>query len=1418
MSSSPPLQQRLRQSYQRDEWQNILHFIFPDGSLKLFSTPQALAASQAFVKSTLQIGNIELPDGNIIALLEVETTSQVQLARNRVALRNFVSHFIDEAGASAVMAIFHQEKSKDWRLTYAARQTIIDEDTFEINTVETAPRRFTFLLGEGEPCRTAAERFATLIGKGKNLTLADVEKSFSVEALSKEFFAKYNEHYDQFLAELTSSSRIADTRTRFGIGLEETEEAQSTADKPIRDFAKKLLGRLIFLHFLQKKGWLHGPADTTDWSTGDKDFLRTYLTLAEAAGKRESFHSAYLAPLFFEALNTDRPGQIFPLTGTRMPYLNGGLFDPEPEPLRTLDLPAQLFAELFSFFSEYNFTIDENDPEDHEVGIDPEMLGHIFENLLEDNKDKGAYYTPKVIVSYMCRQSLLRYLESHLGKNEHLTRLCEIHEPGDLREKGNWCGANAKRIATLLEDVKICDPAIGSGAFPIGMLNEIVHLRTLLNNELNDPAERAKLKKSIIQNSIHGVDLDSGAVDIARLRFWLALVVDEETPSPLPNLDYKIMQGNSLLESFQGIDLSQIHAAPDPHVFQLKTILGSPQHEFNLLDEKQTEFREQQKAKQDDLLESTRAYFAARKPERKAQLRAAIDQKVIEHIAHCIAGDLEKTEALADQQAKIAAGKLPKTKGWSEKKSEKTLLALHAAITRLKNVRRQLEQTTRQPERPFFLWHLLFRDVFEQGGFDIVIANPPYVRQELIKEQKPLIEAEGYTTYTGTADLLVYFYERAIQLLKPKGVLTFITSNKFYRAGYGEILRSHLAENLTLHTLIDFRDAPVFNGVIAYASILIGQKEPAPANHSAAALSWDQAKPAAVLPLEIAKAFPVAQSSLTPEAWRLVSPAENKLLTKICSFDGSLKDRNCHVRRGLTTGLNEAFVLTESDVIGLMPLSREEQNIIKPFKKGKSLGRWNIPSENLWCLQIESSNNKKHPWSDSANPWDDFKTTYPKVAEHFESLKEKTDSKGTRLWDRLLNRDDQGHFFWELRSCKYWNEFNLPKITSTKVSKEPTFAIDTSNSLLANTAYFFSPTEDCEVILALFNSKVFHFYALHRFVEKEGGFFEVQPEPLEEFPIPSATVSEKTRLSALATQCAAAVAAGDSATLAAREHEINQLVYRLFHLTPQEIALVESSVGNSPAIKVPASNQGEVYPPAHKSLVWNTVKKLTKKTSYVSLNAVKSELARTSSEKPEDKTLLKALSEAMAEGIVHDAGRGWYSGIVAPAILDDSHIRELADSLSMRFPFLPHYLWSTLQLNPWMHHLSGKGIQFLHIDAEGEQDVADFLRAAGWDVLVNPTAKTANRLVPGPKSLVLRTVRREIDGDSPLTVSTVLVDALLENGRLNFMDEAERKEMSRRLMQEKRIDFAALHSRLKNHKKTIDDLIGDKNSGIISEF
>lgn len=1160
--ASLTIQQRLRQTYERQDWQHMLHDLFPDGSLKLFSSPQTLSASQEFVKSTQQIGTIDLPDGNTIALLEVETTDQVKLTRNRVGLRNFVASFIDEAGAAAVLAVFHQSHSPDWRLTYAARRTILDEETLDIATIETAPRRFTFVLGPNEPCKTAAARLATVLEKKADaLTLTDVEKAFSVEKLSKEFFEKYQQHYEAFLAELLSPQRAADTRKRFGISIEETEEAQSKADKPVRDFTKKLLGRLIFLAFLQRKGWLHAPAATTDWSQGDKDFLRTYYYLAESSGKIDTFHSASLAPLFFEALNTERPGHLFPLTGTRMPYLNGGLFEPDPAALQSIDFPPALFRDLFSFFGEYNFTIDENDPEDHEVGIDPEMLGHIFENLLEDNKDKGAYYTPKVIVSYMCRQSILRYLETHLGQHEALTRLCEIHEPGDLREKGNWCVAHAKRIATLLENVKICDPAIGSGAFPIGMLNEIVHLRTLLNAELNDPAARAELKKNIIANCIHGVDLDSGAVDIARLRFWLALVVDEETPSPLPNLDYKIMQGNSLLESFRGISLCDIH---EEETKKLTIPLGLNQSELDIFSSAQLEMRETQTKTKRDLQESMSSYFAARTPEKKAELRALIDRTVIEHIRHYFEITLGEKIVEHDQQENDWAEKRRRAPQWNPPAAA---LKRHAGrakhLASLRDSLKHLAEIQHQAERPYFLWHLLFRDVFEDGGFDIVIANPPYVRQELIKEQKPLLEQEGYQTFTGTADLLVYFYERATTLLKPHGVLTFITSNKFYRADYGEKLRGYLSENLTLHTIIDFGEAPIFNGVAVDATVLIGQKETAPASHQVSALCWNFSKPAAALPLEIAKAFPVAQSTLTPDGWRLVSPAVQNLLAKLRERGTPLGEYvNGRFYRGILTGFNEAFVIDGKKRAELIAADPKSEEIIKPFLRGRDVKRWQATHADLWLIKIESSANVDHPWKATSKPWDKFCETYPAIGRHFESLKNINDKDGISFWKRMTDRDDQGTHFWELRSCGYWQEFKEPKIGYADIGTTLKAFYSDSEFIFANTIYFIpSVTPDLHSIL-LSNTLTFVWKNLFQSLGDpfDGGRTRFFSESMQYLPISPANAADKIRLTELAEACAAATARQDSATLSILEAEINQIVYRLFALTSEEIALIESSL------------------------------------------------------------------------------------------------------------------------------------------------------------------------------------------------------------------------------------------------------------------
>ena len=332
------------------------------------------------------------------------------------------------------------------------------------------------------------------------------------------------------------------------------DKIRDREEKPIRDYVKKLLGRIVFLHFLQKKGWLGVPAGK-EWGEGDRDFmLKLFKNATE--GQKENFLDDIMEDLFSEGLDHNRSdrGDLYDtkvegFRNCRIPYLNGGLFERDNRDKKPNHFPASYFDGLLTMLSQYNFTIDENDPNDAEVGVDPEMLGRIFENLLEDNKDKGAFYTPKEIVQYMCRESLIAYLQTD-QREEDKECICQFVTTHDAELLGDLKEA----IDQKLIDVKICDPAIGSGAFPMGLLRELFFCRSAIEPNIVENA--ANIKRHIIQNNIYGVDIERGAVDIARLRFWLALIVDEKSPEALPNLDFKIMQGNSLLEQYRGADLS----------------------------------------------------------------------------------------------------------------------------------------------------------------------------------------------------------------------------------------------------------------------------------------------------------------------------------------------------------------------------------------------------------------------------------------------------------------------------------------------------------------------------------------------------------------------------------------------------------------------------------------------------------------------------------------------------------------------------------------------------------------------------------------------------------------------------------------------------------------------------------------------
>ena len=548
------IRQILESPYDRSIWKNFLQTQFTNNKLNAEDRKISLS-DNPISKECVSLGFYEIDDYTKIGIFEIELSPKVNLARNRVQLRNLLKDITKQmAGA---MVVFVQ--GEQWRFSYISKRKFHNKETNTIEDKETAPKRYTYLFGKGEKALTAAQNFDKLIQKQKGnlydlLSLDDFEDAFSVDKLGKEFFKNYKEIYEDFVEYITGYRYVKKgskwTKTQVHEPHFDFHDIFKGDSKAVRDFFKRMMGRIVFLYFIQKKGWMAVPKNE-NWDKGNPDYL---YQLFKNAQYKELFYSDYLVPLFFDTLNN--PDSENEQNDLRFPYLNGGLFDKSQDFLYDkLALPSAIFDKLFDTFNRYNFTIYEDAPDEHTVAVDPEMLGHIFENLLEDNKDKGAFYTPKEIVHYMCKESLKAYLlaKEDLDATENSiaqSALENIILQQELsKDELKYADKYAYKIIDALDHVKICDPAIGSGAFPMGLLQEIFNAQVYLQElkGFTKAKSDAEIKKHIIEESIYGVDIDEGAVDIARLRFWLSLVVDEPKPQPLPNLSFKIVCANTLI-------------------------------------------------------------------------------------------------------------------------------------------------------------------------------------------------------------------------------------------------------------------------------------------------------------------------------------------------------------------------------------------------------------------------------------------------------------------------------------------------------------------------------------------------------------------------------------------------------------------------------------------------------------------------------------------------------------------------------------------------------------------------------------------------------------------------------------------------------------------------------------------------------
>lgn len=753
----------IESKYNRQNWQALLSDIFRN-KVKFWETPLQVPVDEKMARNAIYIGKITLADNRVIAIYEVELSDSVIIERNRAGIRNLLLSSWRGMGCSGAFMFCFRQNEAVLRFSYVSESFAFTEDD-SLTKESTDTKRFTYLLGEGHRSRTAIMQFEDL--KKSALDLKAITKAFSVEALSDLFFKEYKKQYEDIIEFITGKRmvKVANKWEEQVTGQPCREIMQefsqfTDAEKAVRDYVKKLMGRLVFIQFLQKKGWM-GCSAGESWNDGDKEFVQNLF--ANTAHKN-TFVDDVLEPLFND-INTKRTGDITSSpnvgTGIKIPYLNGGLFEKDDYDKTKFALPAKFMKNLLDFFASYNFTIDENDPDDAEIGVDPEMLGRIFENLLEDNKDKGAFYTPKEIVLYMCRESLIAYLQTDVNDEQTkdaIRQFVTTYDAAVLSEELK------ESVDQKLKDVKICDPAIGSGAFPMGMLRELYACRKAI--EGIDDEIAVSIKTHIIQNNIYGVDIEKGAVDIARLRFWLALIVDEKNPHALPNMDFKIMQGNSLLEQYEGVVLSGMSLNEQK---EKKTKKGQSWQATLAFDEKYA---------LDNIQHAIKEYYLTDDHKSKLNLRSIINENVRSYI-------INLKGCTADVQRKIE--KLP------------------------------------IPNNLFFLWHIYFKEVFDKGGFDIVIGNPPYIDSETMVKVMPKereLYAKTFACASGNWDMFIIFIEFSISMLKENGIFSNIIPNKLIAAKYGVELRKYLSNKHVLE-IRDYSRIDVFEDAAVYPITIV---------------------------------------------------------------------------------------------------------------------------------------------------------------------------------------------------------------------------------------------------------------------------------------------------------------------------------------------------------------------------------------------------------------------------------------------------------------------------------------------------------------------------------------------------------------------------------------------------------------------
>ncbi len=866
------------------------------------------------IKTYKRIGQYQAADKNVLDILIVNVKRDNTLERARTLQRNFIARHLKQRNHEAALVAFHTDGYDDWRFSLVKMDFNLNKTRVEI---ELSPaKRYSFLVGANERSHTAQSQFQKILTEIPSPTLNDIEQAFNIETVTREFFLEYR---NLFIRTKQALDKVIENdpkvRAEFSAKGGSASGGDSKAVNSV-DFSKKLLGQIIFLYFLQKKGWF-GVERDSDWGTGSKKFLRELFE--KRHGDYKNFFNDILEPLFYFALRIDRShdDHYYDRFNCKIPFLNGGLFDPigNYDWVHTdINLPNELFSNkhktkegdlgdgILDIFDRYNFTVIEDEPLEKEVAIDPELLGKAYEKfnairpdnfneyikVLKSgkkgeenkfNKQYGVYYTPREIVHYMCRESLINYLASEFSDRtdayqkisteqldafgnttrkgqlaleseykpnpfipkediEIFINICEMfnENEAEVEFKGKETKTyqhklpesirkNAKLIDEKLADILICDPAVGSGAFPVGMMHEIVSARNILSIFIKDKFRTIyKFKRECIEKSLYGVDIDSGAVEIAKLRLWLSLVVDEDDfkeIKPLPNLDYKIVKGNSLI------------AFPDGIV-------------KNVAIEKEIESLKEK-------------YFSITDVNEKRKLKADIELNFAKLI--------ESAKQFSDKVIDIS-----------------------------------------------FDLKIFFSEVFHlKGGFDIIIANPPY-GSDIPEKEKEYLKKKHVNIIERIRNSFLYFLGEAYCLIKNKGVVCFILPNELLFQIYMTKARRYFLNSSRFLFAINLGE-DVFDAIVPTAVVALTKSKSD--NYLIPVADFRTANLEELSKLLVTSNFPqISHKSIlaSPNSAFSFDANTTSLINRISEISEPLEKFCDDVANGISTSCDEVYIVSSEFV------------------------------------------------------------------------------------------------------------------------------------------------------------------------------------------------------------------------------------------------------------------------------------------------------------------------------------------------------------------------------------------------------------------------------------------------------------------------------------------------------------------------